>query len=494
MQRRSGGFRAVLFGITAALTLSFCLTACGTGETTVEPTLDPNNPVTIDIWHYYNGPQKKALDAMVAEFNDTVGLEQGIIVEAFSQGKIAKLTEKVIDAANKKVGADEIPSIFAAYPDTAYQVDQLGLVADLSPYFTEEELAEYVPGYIDEGRISGADSLKIFPMAKSTEIMMLNKTDWDKFAAETGASLDSLKTVEGLVKVAQQYYEWTDAQTETPDDGKAFFGRDAVANYFVIGCKQLGTEIFDMSSGSIVFHTDREIIRKLWDNYYTPSVNGWFGAYQQFRADDAKTGKIIALIGSTSGATYFPTEVSVDDAEGYPIESYAMEIPVFEGGEKVNVQQGAGLVVAKSDPKTEYASSIFLKWFTEEDRNIQFSISSGYLPVKISANDMEKINAAVEQNSESAAVVKKLSAFLPVSIQTVKDFELYTSKAFNGGTEARNVLEYSLSNLVKKDLAEIQSLVDNGMTRSEAAAQYTTDEHFNEWYESFCQALEAAVS
>lgn len=482
----------ILRGVAIFAVLAFSLTACGTDGNTAEPQLNPNNPVTIDLWHYYDGPQKRALDSMVAEFNDTVGMEKGIIVEAFSQGKVNQLTEKVIDAANHKVGADEIPAIFAAYPDTAYQIDKLGLVADLSPYFTEAELDEYVSGYIEEGRISGSDSLKIFPVAKSTEIMMLNKTDWDRFAEATGSSLDDLKTVESLVRISQKYYEWTDAQTDTPNDGKAFFGRDAMANYFIIGSKQLGTEIFDMSSGSIVFNTDKKILRKLWDNFYVPSINGWFGAYGQFRSDDAKTGDIVALVGSTSGAAYFPTKVNINDSESYPIESYSMEIPVFEGCQKINVQQGAGLVVTKSDTRTEYAASLFLKWFTEEERNIAFSVSSGYLPVKIAANDIDKINAASAQ-MEDTSVIEKLATSLPVSIQTVKDFELYTSKAFDGGTQARSVLEYTLSDLVKTDLPLVQALVDKGMSRADAAAQYATDEHFEEWYQNLCTALEESV-
>ena len=72
--------------------------------------LDPSNPVSLELWHYYNGPQKVAFDEMVAEFNDTVGLEKGIIVEAFNQGSTNDLLTKVVDAANKKVGAADIPS------------------------------------------------------------------------------------------------------------------------------------------------------------------------------------------------------------------------------------------------------------------------------------------------------------------------------------------------------------------------------------------------
>ncbi len=65
--------------------------------------LDPENPTSIQIWHYYNGQQKMAFDKLVKEFNDTVGAEKGIIVEAFSQGNVVDLSEKVLDSANKKL-------------------------------------------------------------------------------------------------------------------------------------------------------------------------------------------------------------------------------------------------------------------------------------------------------------------------------------------------------------------------------------------------------
>ncbi|MEG2082835.1 MAG: hypothetical protein RR011_06360, partial [Oscillospiraceae bacterium] len=57
--------------------------------------LDPKKPVTITIWHYYNGSQQQAFDNLVTEFNQTVGKDKGIIVAAFSQGDVNGLTEKV---------------------------------------------------------------------------------------------------------------------------------------------------------------------------------------------------------------------------------------------------------------------------------------------------------------------------------------------------------------------------------------------------------------
>ena len=44
--------------------------------------LNPDKPLSITIWHYYNGAQQVAFDELVNEFNETVGKEKGIFVKA----------------------------------------------------------------------------------------------------------------------------------------------------------------------------------------------------------------------------------------------------------------------------------------------------------------------------------------------------------------------------------------------------------------------------
>ncbi len=472
--------------IAALLAVVFLAAGCSAAGTTSK--LDPDNPVTLELWHYYNGPQKIAFDNLVAEFNETVGLEKGIIVEAFSQGSIDELLSKVVDASNKKVGADEIPDIFAAYSDTAYAVDQLGLVADLDPYFTKEELDAYFPSYIEEGRFDKEKSLKIFPIAKSTEVMMVNQTDWDKFAQATGATQDDLSTIEGVTATAEKYYEWTDSLTDTPDDGKAFFGRDAVANYIISGMKQQGVSVFDVGDdGNVTFNLDETALRKIWDNYYVPYINGYFGAYGKFRSDDAKTGDLIALICSTSGSAYFPTEVTINDDESYPIECTVLQNPCFEGADRYSIQQGAGMVVTKSDEKTEYAASEFLKWFTDAQRNIDFSVGSGYLPVKKEANNAELIEKAFSSSEEERNA--PLEASILTSIEEVNNDQLYTSTAFKNGLAARNALEYALTDKAKADREAVETAMAGGMSRQDAVAVYDTDDNFKAWLDELEQKL-----
>ena len=81
--------------------------------------LSPDNPQVLTLWHYYNGMQQQTFDQLVLEFNETVGLENGIIIEPVSQGGVNDLTDKLMASASGKTGADNMPDIFAAYADTA---------------------------------------------------------------------------------------------------------------------------------------------------------------------------------------------------------------------------------------------------------------------------------------------------------------------------------------------------------------------------------------
>ncbi|MDE7157635.1 MAG: extracellular solute-binding protein [Lachnospiraceae bacterium] len=473
--------------ICLAAALSLCLTGCGN-----KSLLDPGNPVSLTVWHYYNGSQQVAFDALVEEFNDTVGKKKGIYIQSYSQGSVSDLETAVRDSINGKVGADAMPDIFASYADTAYEVEQAGALANLSDYLDKEELDKYVDSYIEEGRIAADETLRIFPTAKSTEIMMLNKTDWEPFAEATGVSLESLKTMEGVTATAQKYYEWTDSLTpDIPEDGKALYGRDAVANYFIIGMRQLGTEIFQVENGEMTLNVPKEKLHRLWENYYVPMVKGYFGAYGSFRSDDVKTGEILAYTGSTSSAMYFPDQVELDD-NSYAIDYIVMAAPVFEGGEAYAVQQGAGMVVTRSDKKHEYAAVEFLKWFTEADNNLQFGSVSGYLPVMKEAGSIEKLDQVIAD--QEMTVAPKTYDCMTTIFKEMHGMTLYTNKSFKNGSAARKVLEYNLSDQAAEDRAKVVAALEQGKNLEEASAEFVSEEAFEEWYSSFCKELNNAVN
>lgn len=462
----------------AVILLSGCSAAGNNGNNS------KNGHVTISVWTYYNGAQLTSFNALVDEFNETVGHEKGITVESYSQGSVTDLEKNVLDSAQNKVGADKIPNIFAAYADTAYAIDRLGLVVDLSEYFSQEELSEYIEDYVDEGRFGENNSIKIFPCAKSTEVFMLNKTDWKIFAEKTAAKYSDFSTIEGLTAVSQKYYEWTDSLTpDIPNDGKAFYGRDAMANYMIIGSMQLGHEIFSVKDGVMTLDFDKPTIRRLWDNYYVPYIKGYFASSGRFRSDDVKTGNILAFVGSSSGATFFPDKVVLGDNEEKHIEMMVFECPQFKDSLGCAVQQGAGMVVTKTTEQEIRASVEFLKWFTENEQNIAFSIGSGYLPVRKDANNIDLISEHVPELSNTIRDV------LGSAISTVSSYTLYTPKAFDHGSEARKVLEYSMSDKASADRAVVKERLAAGQTLEQAVKDFVSDEYFEAWYNEVLTAL-----
>ncbi len=466
---------------TTLLTAGVMLTGCGSSTAAVK--LDPDHPVSLTVWHYYNGTQQATFDTLVEEFNATEGQEMGIYVEGYSQGSVSDLEEAVSAALRGDVGASDLPDIFSSYADTAYTVQKQDKLADLTQYFTEEELDSYVDSYIQEGYFNDDGALYLMPVAKSTEVLLLNETDWEPFAEATGSTLEELKTLEGIVQVAERYYDWS--------GGKAFYGRDSMANYFVIGMRQKGQEIFQVENGEVTLNTDRELIHRLWENYYVPYVKGYFGAYGRFRSDDVKTGDILAYTGATSSSMYFPDAIEKED-ESYDIACVAMKAPVLEGGENVQVQQGAGMAVTKSDAQHEYAACVFLKWFAEKENNIRFVCDSGYLPVLKEANSMEALDEVIAKDNLN--ISSKTYDCLKIVLQDADTVQYYTTKNFDNGYQTRKVLDYNLSDRAAADKEAIDEAVAAGADRDKIVEEYISEESFEDWYQGFCEALQVAAA
>lgn len=108
---------------------------------------------------------------------------------------------------------------------------------------------------------------------------------------------------------------------------------------------------------------DKDVARKLWDNYYVPFVKGWFAAIGRFRSDDIKVGNVLAYVGSNSSATFFPVQVMVNDTESYDIDMTVLPSPKFAGG------RGCGRAAG-----CRYGGH---RQVTEEEINARWSSSSG---------------------------------------------------------------------------------------------------------------------
>ena len=411
---------------------------------------------------------------MVERFNETEGIKKGITVNVVAMDSISNLSEQINASADKKVGAKALPDLFSAYVDMAETIDAKGLLVDMDQYFSKEELSGYVDAYIEEGRFDSAKSLKLFPIAKATEVMMVNKTKWDEFAAACNIDISKLSTWEGLAETAELYYDWS--------GGKAMFGRDVMANYMLLGSLELGNDIFRVKDGTLDFQMDKDVMRKLWDNYYVPYISGYYRKEGRYASDDLKIGDIIAYVGSTSSAPYFPDEVYYDAEDtGTQIECMVLPVPDFEGKESYVIQQGAGMAMIHSDEEKEKASAEFLKWFTESEKNVSFAVESSYLPVTKESCHADYIRNIVEK--ENIKVSDKVLDTLTISIEKMNQSTTYTLPSFVNSYDAREVLDTILKDKAKNDRAAVLELTAQGMTEEDAVAQYDTEDSYQAWYQ-----------
>ncbi|NLW64516.1 MAG: extracellular solute-binding protein [Syntrophomonadaceae bacterium] len=313
------------FIMLLALILLPILPGCGIGFEA-----GSSQPVTLTLWHNYGGQLKDTMDEMIDEFNETVGKKEGIIVSVTSISGSATLHEKLTMAAHGDPGAPSLPDITTVYPKTALILAEKGLLADLDEQFTRKELSAYIPQFIEEGRLADG-GLYVFPIAKSTEVLFVNKTLFDRFSRDTGARIEDLQSFEGIIRTASLYYEWTDRQTpDIPNDGKMFYMPDSIFNLFLVGCRQLGAEF--TADGQLNLNTPQH--KKVWDFYFTPAVMGQVAVFDGYATDLAKTGDIVCSTGSTAGVSFFSPTVTYADNTSEPIELAILPYPVFEGGKK----------------------------------------------------------------------------------------------------------------------------------------------------------------
>ena len=414
---------AKMMGLVLCAALLFCLPGCGQ---------KPQEPVNLTLWHVYGGQTDSPLHPLINRFNQTVGQEKGIYVQVTSVSNTNTIHEAVLAAANGDPGAAPLPDLFISYPKTVLALPDDSILVDYNDYFTQEELAAYLPPFLEEGTVN--DRLVVFPVAKSTEIMFINKTAFDRYAAETGARLEDLSTWEGLFRMAEDYTKWSDAKTpDIPGDGKALFVHDYHFNYFQVGTESLGEDFFrgDTLALGPAFDT-------AWQPYARAAISGGVWLQGGYATEPLRTADSIVSVASSASVLYYTNTVTYPDNTTEEVELIALPCPVFENGEKLVMQRGAGFCTIKSTPEREEAAVTFLKWLTEPATNVEFVTSLGYMPVTGEAFE-QHLPAAID-GLEDAMYRELYRAFL----ETQKEFELYTPPQMDTYLDLETAFEYNV--------------------------------------------------
>lgn len=322
-----------------ALVPGLALAGCGGSKTL----LSPKDPTMLSIWHVYGEQADSPMNRLLTEFNDTVGREKGILLNVTNMTNSAAIGGQLQDAKAGKPGALDLPDLFSAHSADASALGIENLV-DWNDWFTAEDMAAYVPGFVQDGIIDGKQV--VFPVSKSTQLIFLNGSQYARFAADTGAQLSTLATWDGFFEMAGAYRQWS--------QGKPFCALDYPLRL---------VELNALEQGDI-------LISDLYSN------------------TQVMTGETLAGLGSSAAILYYNDFVTYPDNTTEPTDLLLAPLPHAAGtATPLMPQAGVGLCAFKTTDQKAEAAAVFLRWLTEQQRNLEFAADTGYMPVSSAAFD-----------------------------------------------------------------------------------------------------------
>ena len=344
------------------------------------------SPVTIEFWHAMAGTNQEAVDALVNQFNTTIGADKGITVKPVYQGQYTDLKTKTT-AALKSGSA---PAIAQAYPDWVAEYLQSGNVVELDPYILNEEVGindfdDIIKSYRDENSQYEGGKFYSLPFNKSTEVLYYNKTFFDQNNLTVPTTWDEVEEVSAKIK------ELT---------GKTAFGIDAPANYFITMVQQFGGQ-YTNSNGDILFAEDGakyaiealELLKRNADAGY------WrLPGEDKYLSGPFMSELLYMYTGSSAGYSHISTA---------DFEVGIAPIPQISKETGAVIQQGTNVVVFNQNKSQEevYAAYEFAKFLASYEGNLSFATATSYLPIRESVIASDAYQKYVAESNDQTKVV-----------------------------------------------------------------------------------------
>ncbi len=437
--------------------------------------------VTITFYHSMGANLQGVLDTFIEEFNK---LYPNITIEHSSMGDY----DGVRDQIKTALTAGNQPNIAYCYPDhvalynvaravvpldnfinsTIEVTDALGNKSVLG--FTEEQIADFIPGYYNEGAaFDTAGTMYTLPMSKSTEALYYNKTFFEKYDLKVPTTWEEMEAVcARILEIGKE-----EGVDYVP------LGYDSEANWFITMCEQYKSPYTSLDKDN-QFQFNNETNRKFvamfrdWHQKGYLTTEAIYGSYTSGLFTATEGQRCVMVIGSTGGASY---QTPPTDSEGKPLFEAAMATPpqVDPASPKV-ISQGPSLCIFKDkNPQEVVASWLFVKFLTtNHEFQAEFSMASGYAPVikSVQQNEVYKVwlDAANGFNNMTA---------LSVKLALSQSEAYFVSPAFNGSSEARDqvgqlmqdALVYGGKDTPEADVnAKIQQLFEGAVSKCEYAA------------------------
>ena len=331
--------------------------------------LDEKDPVTLNFWHVYGEQSGSPMDLLVEEFNRTAGQERGVRVQVTGVSSASKIGGYLKQAQSGAGDAPEMPDLFTCHIADAAALGEDNLV-DWHEWFTEEELSDFVPGFLQDGTTEDG-RLLIFPVSKSTQLLMCNGSGFARFSAATGVTYDDLATWEGFYEAAAKYYDWS---------GKPFCALDYPLR--AVELNALAQNSGDLYTASGWYDTANPVLAGSFLQFARALAQGHIVVSDLYSNTQVMTGDVLCGLGSSAAILYYNDTVTYRDGTQEPMDLHVVPMPKVAGAAGLMTQAGVGLCAYKTTDQKAEAAALFVRWLTEAERNLDFVAQTGYMPVR----------------------------------------------------------------------------------------------------------------
>lgn len=350
--------------------LALVLAACG-AQPTSQATPAPEEAVTITFWHGQSGVLGDRLKTLIAQFNSSHKIQ----VDASFQGSYSSgdLQRKLLAAVQASATPDlaQLPGL----PDVA-QFNKAKALTPVQQFIdspdglTQSQLSDFPSAFLDDNRleVNGKKVLVSWPMSKSLSVMYYNpdilkqagiagppKT-WEEFRQDLVAVKQKTKATP-LEWTPDLYYFWAPYLRGNGDD---------------ILTSKLDKAAFNTDSGVAALQYQVDLV----NSDKTALVSKGF----DWQNDFAK-GNVAFTVSTSVSLPYIEQAMPA----GAKFQVGVASLPA--GKQKAgNTLFGNDLVIFSKAPQNhQRAAWIFMKWLTETDQTVAWSLASGYMPLRSSA-------------------------------------------------------------------------------------------------------------
>ncbi len=459
----------------------FLMAGCGNGGNNnagsadfvvPESGFDTDKEITVVFYHTMGANLREVLDQYIVDFNK---LYPNIKIEHKQVGSY----DDVRDQIKTEITVGNQPNIAYCYPDHVALYNLAKAVVPMDSLInseievkradgttevlglTDEQKADFIKGYYDEGAQFGDGKMYSLPMSKSTEVLYYNKTFFEKNGLKVPTTWDEMEEVCKKIKAI--------------DPDSIPLGYDSEANWFITMCEQYDSDYTSATGNNFIFdnETNRNFVARFRDWYQkgyvtTEELSGGYTS-DLFTMDAAEAGNSYMCIGSSAGASYQKPD---KDADGkYVFDVGITTIPQINPENPKVISQGPSLCIFnKADPQEVLASWLFVEFLTTTPEfQADFSMKSGYVPVIKSAAEDKVYKTEFLDKADGGDYIQALS----VKVGLAQEAAYYTSPAFNGSSVARDQVGLLMQKcLSSADSGDVSAMIKKAFEDAIAECEY----------------------